>query len=136
MWSTSKYDLNHWWPTTYLSTIMLPSRQLAWVIALVSSCLSRRSIMLYNDVDLSLNQYQDSGYMQVLINGGGGSVHCQVEHHVPPNKIYFMVICITKMGWYFINFFSWVDIHRIYYIVKNGNQNWGCIFLIKHTVSN
>jgi len=28
------------------------------------------------------------------------------------------------MGQNFINFFSWVDIHGIYYIVKNGNQIW------------
>ena len=46
-----------------------------------------------------------------------------------------LVSCITKMG-HFLIFFSWVDIHGIYYIVKNGNQNWGSIFLIKHIVSN
>ena len=43
---------------------------------------------------------------------------------------------ITKMGQNFIVFFPWVDIHGIYYTIKNGNQNWGSIFLIKHTVSN
>ena len=32
--------------------------------------------------------------------------------------------CITKMGQTFINFFSWVDIHGIYYIVKFDNQIW------------
>ena len=36
----------------------------------------------------------------------------------------------------FYNFFSWVDIHGIYYTVKNGNQIWGSVFWIKHTVSN
>ena len=35
------------------------------------------------------------------------------------------------MGQNFINFFSWVDIHGIYYIVRNGNQNWGSNFLKK-----
>jgi len=44
--------------------------------------------------------------------------------------------CITKMGQNFINFFSWVDIHGIYYILKNGNQIWWSFFLIKHTISN
>ena len=29
---------------------------------------------------------------------------------------------------YFINFFSLVDIHGIYYIVKNGNQIWWFMF--------
>jgi len=28
------------------------------------------------------------------------------------------------MGQNFINFFSWVDIHGIYDIVENDNQNW------------
>ena len=51
-------------------------------------------------------------------------------------KNLLLVICITKMGQNFINFFSWVDIHDIYYIVKTGNQNWGSMFFIKHTVPN
>jgi hypothetical protein len=41
-----------------------------------------------------------------------------------------------QMGQNFINFFSWVDIHGIYDIVENDNQNWKCLFFIKHTVSN
>jgi hypothetical protein len=44
--------------------------------------------------------------------------------------------CITKMGQNFINFFSWVDIHGIYYIVKIYNQIWWSFFSRKHTVSN
>ena len=39
-------------------------------------------------------------------------------------------------GWKVYHFFSWIDIHGIYYIVKNGNQIWIFLFLIKHTVSN
>ena len=41
-----------------------------------------------------------------------------------------------QMGQIFINFFSWVDIHGIYDIVENDNQNWKSLFFIKHTVSN
>ena len=41
-----------------------------------------------------------------------------------------------QMGQNFINFFSWVDIHGIYDIVENDNQNWKSLFFIKHTVSN
>ena len=48
-------------------------------------------------------------------------------------KNLLLVICITKMGQNFINFFSWVDIHGIYYIVENNNQN--CFFK-KYIVSN
>ena len=50
-----------------------------------------------------------------------GALHCQVEHHVRDQKNLFFLSCITKMGQNFINFFSWVDIHGIYYIVKIGN---------------
>ena len=41
-----------------------------------------------------------------------------------------------QMGQNFVNFFSWVDIHGIYDIVENDNQNWKSLFFIKHTVSN
>ena len=34
-------------------------------------------------------------------------------------------------GSIFYDVFSLVDIHGIYYIVKNGNQNWGSMFWIK-----
>ena len=34
------------------------------------------------------------------------------------------------------SFFSWVDIHNIYYIVKNCIQIWRFVFYIKHIVSN
>ena len=37
------------------------------------------------------------------------------------------------MGHNFIDFFSWVDIHGIYYIVKFSNQIWWFVFFIKHT---
>ena len=40
------------------------------------------------------------------------------------------------MGQNSINFFSWVYIHGIYYIVKNGNQIWWFVFFIEHTDSN
>ena len=33
-------------------------------------------------------------------------------------KNLLLVSCITKMGQNFINFFSWVDIHGIYYTQK------------------
>ena len=36
--------------------------------------------------------------------------------------------CITKMGQNFINVFSWVDLHNIYYIGKMGNQIWLFVF--------
>ena len=44
--------------------------------------------------------------------------------------------CTTKMGQNFINFFSWVDIHGIYYMVKVDNQMWWSFVSRKHTVSN
>ena len=44
--------------------------------------------------------------------------------------------CITKMDQNFINFFSWLDLHNIYYILKIHNQIWSVVFLIKHFVSN
>ena len=40
------------------------------------------------------------------------------------------------MGQSFINFFSWVDTHDIYYILKIHNQIWWYETLIKHIVSN
>ena len=40
------------------------------------------------------------------------------------------------MGQNFINVFSWLDKHGIYYTVKNDNKNWESIFLIEHTISN
>ena len=39
--------------------------------------------------------------------------------------------CITKTGQIFINLFSWVDIHNIYYIIKTGNQIYWCLFSFK-----
>ena len=44
--------------------------------------------------------------------------------------------CVTKMGQNCINFYSWGDIHGIYYIVKNGNQIWWSLCFIKKTISN
>ena len=35
------------------------------------------------------------------------------------------------MGQNVINLFSWVDLHVIYYIVKNGNQTWWFVFFGK-----
>ena len=43
--------------------------------------------------------------------------------------------CITKIGQNFIDCFSWVDIHGIYYIVKFDNQTWCSFFSRKHTGS-
>ena len=34
-------------------------------------------------------------------------------------KFFFLASCITKMGQSFMNFLLWVDIHDIYYIVKD-----------------
>ena len=41
-----------------------------------------------------------------------------------------------KMNQLFINFFSWVDIHNIYYILKFHNQIRRSVVFNKHTISN
>ena len=46
-------------------------------------------------------------------------------------KNLLLVSCITKMGQNCLNFFSRVDIHGIYYIVKKSNQK-SRVFFIKH----
>ena len=61
----------------------------------------------------------------------GGALHCQVEHHVRYKKNLLFLSCITKMDQNFINFFSWVDIHDIYYILKIHNQIWWSCFFNK-----
>ena len=49
-------------------------------------------------------------------------------------KYLFFLSCISKTGKTFINYFSWVDIHNIYYIVKICNQilwyflKWNILF--------
>jgi hypothetical protein len=43
-------------------------------------------------------------------------------------KNLFFLSCITKMGQNFINCFSWVDIHGIYYLPKIRNQIWWYFF--------
>ena len=65
-----------------------------------------------------------------LLHTTGSPLHCQVEHHVR-DKNFFFLSCITKMGQNFNNFFSWGDIHGIYYILKIHNQIWWYVFLIK-----
>ena len=54
-----------------------------------------------------------------------GSLHYQVEYHVRLKKKFkkkLLVSSISRTGQNFINCFSWVGIHGIYYILKMGNQ--------------
>ena len=50
----------------------------------------------------------------------GGSLYCQVIHHVRQKKIYFLHKASPKWVKLYECFF--ISIHGIYYIVKNGNQ--------------
>ena len=61
--------------------------------------------------------------------GGGGALHCKVEHHERDKTNLFFLSCITKMDQNFIMVFSWVDINDIYYILKIHNQIWWSAFL-------
>ena len=71
-----------------------------------------------------------------LIHRGGG-VHSIVKLNTTcGQKKYTFGKLHHQNDQNFINFFSWVDIHGIYYIVKNSNHNLGSMFLIKHTVYN
>ena len=62
---------------------------------------------------------------KVSANPRRGGGHCIVKFNTMcGQKNLLLVSCIIKMGQNFINWFSWLDIHDIYYIVKNGNQIW------------
>ena len=66
----------------------------------------------------------------------GRSFHCQVEHHVRDFIFYFYFFSkLHHKKWSkFYQFFSWVDIHNIYCILKFHNQNWWSMFLINNIV--
>ena len=56
---------------------------------------------------------------------GGGSLHCQVEHHMRDQKKQKKTKLHHKNGLiFYLYFFSRVDIHDIYYIQKIHNQTW------------
>jgi hypothetical protein len=70
-----------------------------------------------------------------LVNNHRGHTSLYFVWRRALKKHLLLLSWITKMGQKFI-IFLWVDIHGIYYIVKNGNQIWGSVLIIKHTVSN
>ena len=74
-----------------------------------------------------------------FVHTPGGAHHCQVEHHVQLKKMYIYFLHKASPKWvkFLSVFFSWVDIHNIYYIVRKMVTKFDVLsFFIKHTVSN
>ena len=103
----------------------------------IGTNISRQEVLALEDVGFHLQQREVLCFCRRLsiIHGGGGHTIVKLNTTCGQKNL-LLIICITKKVQNFIGFFSWVDIHDIYYIVKNGNQKWGPMFLIKHSVSN
>ena len=79
--------------------------------------------MVYLTIIFFLHDYQHERNESTT----GRSLHYQVEHHVQQKQIYFDKLH-HQIGSKLSKKNSWVDIHDVYYILKNGNQSWGFYF--------